>query len=395
MHNPIVQILMLFVGAYTALNVLGKVSPLDKIATVLSGIIALVIWMARYNRSMLYSLSLKPGIGPVIFGICKLTKEQPPVDPSLDNPGTSAEENKKPEAAASKLLLQTDADFASAKRQLKDEIKGHNDVIEALLDQLRLNVQLRASSSSDVSLPPLGVFVFVGKPGLGKRTLAIEVGYRLYKGSSVSILDSSDPGVMGSLLVQEARSNPFSTFILDNFQSCSKQLQEDLLSIVAGVPQTDAKTGAKVSFRHCFFFFVAQRDAENMEVPKRGQTGTGHTMVVDSLNASISIDKRLSWSLHGIYPFVLPPPLAQAEVVAQIMQRECKKYNVTIGHIDPGILAREVQVISSFGNFEITPQRVAKLLHTRLSVAVANNEQLIEIEDRSAPRDPKLYSAGR
>ena len=397
MQNPIIQVLMLFVGAYTALHVLGKVSPLDKIVTFAAGLIAIVIWLARYNRALLYSLSLKPGIGPVIFGICKLAKEQPPVDPSLDAGASQTEgQGKKAEAEASKLLLHTDADFASATRQLKDAIKGHNDVIEALMDQMRRNVQLRESTSSQVSLPPLGVFVLVGKPGLGKKSLAVELGYRLYKGSSVSIVDVSDPGVTGSLLVGEARANPFSTFILENFHNCSKQLQEDLLSILAGAPQVDSKTGSKVSFRHCFFFLLVQRDAEGIQRPRRGQSGTGQTVVVESLNATMDIDKRLSWSVHGIYPFILPPPLQQAEVVAQIMQVECKKYNIAIGQIDPAILAREVKEISAHGGFEITPPRVIKILNERLLAAVAAKEQLIDIEDYASARGAsKLYSAGR
>src|SRR5712691_6505281 len=90
MQNPIIQILMLFVGAYTALNILGKVSPLDKIATLLCGVVAVIIWLANYNRSLLYSLSLKPGLGAVINAVCKLAKEQPPVDPSMDAGGQAS-----------------------------------------------------------------------------------------------------------------------------------------------------------------------------------------------------------------------------------------------------------------------------------------------------------------
>ena len=393
-----VQFLMLFVGAYVALNAMAKLSPLDKIATVCAGIFALVIWLARYNRALLYSLSLKPGIGPAIGFICKIAKEQPPVDPSMDAPAgqTEAGNNKAPEAEAVKLQLHSDADFASATRYLKDVIRGHNDVLEVLIDQLRRNVQLRESSSSQVSLPPLGIFVLVGKPGPGKKSLAVEIGYRLYKGSSVLIAEGSDPGLTGSYLVGEARANPFSTFVVENFQSSSKQFQEDLLSIVAGAPQVDSKTGSKVSFRHCFFFLLVHKDAEGMERPVRGRGGTGHTMVVDSLNAAMPIDKRLSWSLHGIYPFVMPAPLLQAEVVAQAIQNECKKYNVMVGHIAPAILAREVQVISTYGSFEITPSRVAKILNDRLLAAAAAKEQLIDVEDNAVRADSSVRSsAGR
>ncbi|SPF31831.1 hypothetical protein SBA4_1030005 [Candidatus Sulfopaludibacter sp. SbA4] len=394
MNNPIVQVLMLFVGAYTALNVLGKVPPLDKIATILCGLIAAIIWMANYNRSLLYSLAQKPVLGPVINAVCKLCKEQPPVDPSMDAAGSADPQApaKQGEQEAPKLLLHSDGDFASATRQIKEVVKGHNDVVEVAMDQLKRNVQLRDSSSVQVSLPPIGIFVFAGKPGLGKKLLATEIGYRLYKGSSVSILDVSDPGAGGGLLISEARSSPYTTFILENFQNCPAATQEDLLSIVSGAPQVDPKTGSKVSFRHCFFFLLVHRDAEGMERPSRKTAGgTGHTMVVESLGQSMSLDKRLAWSLHGVYPFVLPPPLQQAEVIAQIMQEECRKYNVNLGRVDPAILAREVQVVSSHGGFEITPLRVTKIMSNRLAAAVAAKEQLIDLADESRAATQRGY----
>jgi hypothetical protein len=410
MQNPIIQILMLFVGAYTALKVLGKVSPLDKIATLLCGLFAVIIWLANYNRGLLYSLAQKPGLGAVIHAACKLAKEQPPVDPSMDvggaasgapsgSPSATGTPGKPGEPETPKLLLHSDGDFASTIRQIKEVVRGHNDVLEVLMDQIKRNVQLRDSSSSQVSMPPLGVFVLTGKPGLGKKYLATEIGYRLYKGSSVSILDVSDPAARGSLLVSEARANPFTTFILENFHACPAATQEDLLSIVSGATQIDSKSGSKVSFRHCFFFLLVHRDASGMERPSRKTAGgTGHTLVVDSLGESMSLDKRLGWSLHGIYPFILPPPMQQAEVVAEIMQQECKKYNMTLGRVDPAILAREVQVISTHGGFEITPSRVAKIMSNRLAAAVSAKEQLIDLEEegsRTGTQAQKRHVSGR
>lgn len=385
MQNPIVQTLMWFVGAYFILNMLHQgVSPADKIVTVLCGLFASIIWMARYNRGLLYSLSLKPGLGPVIAAICKLAKEQPPVDPSMDNVGPADGDapTKTAEQESPKLLLHSDGDFASAQRQIKEVVKGHNDVVETVIEQLKRNVQLRDSSSIQVSLPPIGVFVFQGKPGLGKKFLATEIGGRLYKGASVLCLDVSDPGMRGSLLVAEARTNPYSTFILENFHACSQALQEELLSIFSGAPQIDSQTGSKVSFRHCFFFLLVHRDATGMARPKRDTIGgTGQTMVIGALGDSMNLDKRLAWSLHGIYPFVLPAPIQQAEVVAEIMHQECLKYNMSLGRVDPAILAREVAVVSQHGGFEITPARITKIMSNRLAAAVAAREQLIDLED--------------
>jgi hypothetical protein len=396
MQNPIIRILMLFVGAYTALHLLENAPPLDLIFTVLAGLFALIIWMTNYNPGILYNLAQKPGLGAVINAACKLAHEQPPVDPSGQSagapsvgPGTADVATGAPAASGKpetpKLLLHSDGDFASATRQLKEVVRGHDEVVEVLMDQIKCNVQLR-DSASQISMPPLGVFVLAGKPGLGKKFLAIEIGYKLYKGSCITIVDVSDPASDGKALISEARANPYNTFILENFQNCPASTQEEVLSIVSGAPRVDPKSGARVSFRHCFFFLLVHQDAASMERPTRKALGaTGHTIVMDSLGQSMALDKRLGWSVHGIYPFVLPAPLQQAEVVAEIMEQECRKYNLTLGRVNPAILAREVKVITEHGGFEITPSRVTKIMRDRLAAAVAAKEQLVDLEEESSP----------
>jgi hypothetical protein len=71
------------------------------------------------------------------------------------------------------------------------------------------------------------------------------------------------------------------------------------------------------------------------------------------------------------------------------MEDECRKYNMSLGRVDPAILAREVGVISSHGGFEITPLRVTKLMSHRLSAAVAAKEQLIDLTDESSAAVPR------
>jgi len=64
--------------------------------------------------------------------------------------------------------------------------------------------------------------------------------------------------------------------------------------------------------------------------------------------------------------------------------------------VDPAILAREVQVISEHGGFEITPARVTKIMSSRLAAAVAAKEQLIDLEDESnRSGTQRRYLAGR
>jgi hypothetical protein len=382
LQNPIVQTLAWFVGAYSAMRFLQKLAPADVVVTVLCGLYAATIWMLRYNRGFLYSLYTKPAGKMWIDFVCKTAKEQAPVDASLDNaPGESSPQSDGPRAETQeqdRLRLRTDQDFGAAARQIREAIKGHDDIVDALMDQVRRNIQLRESSVRNATLPPLGVFLLAGRSGLGKRSLAIEVGSRIYKNPGIAVLSASDPGVHGGLLVDEAKINPFTTFVIDDFAAAPQQFQTELLNIFAGAPQTDSQ-GGRVSFRHCVFFLLLHRDAANIPRPKKGAAGTGETVVVEALTSTVDIDKRLAWSVHGVYPFVLPSQLDQAAVVAQIMEIECRKYNVGLGFVNAAILAREVEITSAHGGFEITPARVGKLMHDRILAAVANREQLVDL----------------
>ena len=85
-------------------------------------------------------------------------------------------------------------------------------------------------------------------------------------------------------------------------------------------------------------------------------------MVVNTLADDLNIDKRLAWSIHGVYPFLLPAPMQQAEVIAGLMESACRKYNLQLGHVDATVLAREVEMATQSGGFELAPPRIEKLL---------------------------------
>jgi hypothetical protein len=290
--------------------------------------------------------------------------------PSSQPVSQAAAPPKPANADTNRLLLRYDGDFATAGREIRERIIGHDNVVRAVIDQLRRNVQLRTSSGQTTAVSPVGVFVFVGQRGLGKRSLAIEVGSRMYRGAGIAIVDVSDPNIHAGLMVAEALANPYTTFILDRFETAGERLQNDLLSIVAGAPQTDPKTGVKVDFRHTLFFFLMHGSAERLPAPSRESSGTGQTMLVNTLSDELHVDKRLAWSIHGVYPFLLPEPLKRAEVIVSLMESACRKYNLQLGHVDASVLAREVEMATQAGGFELSPPRVEKLLNGRILEAV-------------------------
>ena len=136
--------------------------------------------------------------------------------------------------------------------------------------------------------------------------------------------------------------------------------QEDLLSIFAGAPQVDAKTGAKVSFRNCFFFLLVHRDAAAMERPaKQNGAGTGHTVVVNALGDAMPLDNLRKWLTDdkttpthlGLYGILLGlgGSRSDAEILKQAFLGKKKEYSLGVEGAITGFLfltgADGVQVI--------------------------------------------------
>ena len=410
LQNPLVQTILMLLGAYSALHMAAKYSPADTILLVLAVVFVVVLWLSRYSRDKLTGYHRTPGLGSLIDLVLQVSGEPPmggsvsqaparsqPAQRAAAQPPTAQQGAKLPVSQAApappkpqpteadKLLLKYDGDFATAGREVRQRIIGHDEVVRAVIDQLRRSVQLRINSPQAVATMPLGVFLFVGKRGLGKRSLGIEIGSRMFKGGGVVMVDVSDPNVHAGLIVTEALANPYSTFILEKFEAAGERMQNDLLAIISGAPVNDAKTGVRVNFRSTIFFLLMHGSADRIPKPTRDTTGTGQTMVVNTLSDDLKVDKRLAWSIHAVYPFVMPTPMQQAEVIATLMDNACRKYNKQLGHVDAAVLAREVEMATQAGGFELAPPRIEKLLKDRILEAVNSERPSVAVTASAMP----------
>jgi hypothetical protein len=100
---------------------------------------------------------------------------------------------------------------------------------------------------------------------------------------------------------------------------------------------------------------------------------------VNTLSDDLHIDKRLAWSIHGVLPFLLPPPIKQAEIIAAIMENACQKYNLQLGRVDAAVLAREVEMAGQAGGFELAPARIEKLMSGRILEAVSAHRPSVDV----------------
>jgi hypothetical protein len=273
-------------------------------------------------------------------------------------------------------LLETDADFYDAAARLKKVVLGREPIIDALCAQIRQRVRLRSRSDPHSAHPPLGLFLFVGNSGLGKRYLAEQLAWLLYEDGPLIELDLADEGSASpKRLIEAVKAKPSQTVIIENVDRAGAPYLERLHAIAAGNSLRDPTSGAVVSFKDCVFVLIAHKPAEQLAEIKKSSV----TQVTATIAELVGLPPSLVTMLHDYHAFLLPSPLEQADVVRLLMEQECRKFNVQLGQVDPELLSREVRAISMNGGFSITPGRIAQRLQSSIHEAIARSEEMVNL----------------
>src|SRR5215471_1720323 len=76
-QNPLIQLVLMLLGAYTALHMAEKYQPADKILLGLAVVFVVVIWLSRYSRDKLAGMHRTPGVGSLIDLVLQVSGEPP------------------------------------------------------------------------------------------------------------------------------------------------------------------------------------------------------------------------------------------------------------------------------------------------------------------------------
>lgn len=397
-QNPIVQLALMAVGAYYSLGVMARYwPPLGPIVTVACGVFAAIIWLLEHERRLVADLHrTNPIARPLIELVCRATSRPLPSgeaeaavarETAARPAGETARSESAPAPGAAapssstqkvKLLLDTDADFYDAAARLKKVVRGLDPIVDGLVGQLRTRARLRGRSDPHAAQPPLGLFLLVGRPGLGKRYLAEQMAWLLYEDGPMTELDLADEGSASpKRLIEAVKAKPHQTVILENVDRATPAYLERLQAIASGNSLRDPTSGAVVGFRNCVFFLIAHKPSEQLAELKKSNM----TQVTATIAELVGLPPSLVTMLHDYYAFLLPPAIDQAEIVALLMDQECRKFNLRLGQIDPELLTREVKAISTSGGFSITPGRIARRLQTSIHEAIGRGEDTVNVSE--------------
>jgi ATP-dependent Clp protease ATP-binding subunit ClpA len=329
-----------------------------------SGLIAAVIYMLRFDRRLLARSYRYPIAKQLIDVVCRMVSQQPPV------------EKEEPRQGEQTISLREPRDFVWAAAVLKERLFGHDRVIDALVDRLRENVILRQRSPKSVTAP-VGVFLLAGSEGIGKRTMAHRLARLLYREGHVTTLRIDDyrndemaiPALFGGTgqeghLLGPVKRKPFQTMVLENIEAAGPKLAERLQAIFARGSCTDPANGAIVSFVHCLFILTTTKVPPGIDSGKLDSLPSGrrHEFLVDALSVETGLGKPLLGIPQEILFFNPPNEMTRARVVTQMMRDECAKYGIRLDYVDPEIIAEEVAAWSATYGFQLSESRIAKQL---------------------------------
>ena len=186
-------------------------------------------------------------------------------------------------------------------------------------------------------------------------------------------------------LIEAVKTKPFQTVILENVDRAGAPYLERLHAIASGNSLRDPTSGAVVSFRNCIFFLIAHKPAEQLAEIKKASM----TQVTATIAELVGLPPSLVTLLHDYYAFQLPGMEEQADIVALLMEQECRKFNVQLGRIDPELLSREVRAISTSGGFSITPGRIANRLQAQIHETIARGGDTVDLVETSSGEQSK------
>jgi ATP-dependent Clp protease ATP-binding subunit ClpA len=235
---------------------------------------------------------------------------------------------------------------------LKENVRGHAAVIDALASDLERNLRLSKPGRH------LGAFLLVGPTGTGKTFLSQLVGQALFKQSEfvalrmnqykhpddVFTLIGPPPGMpgyeVGGALTRPVLNNPYRVVLLDELEKCHKDIHHCLYDILDTASCREKSSGRVVDFSGCVFFGTCNEGVDALrkvrEQSKDPASWLGRSR--DVLAETGAFDKAFLARWNGIYFMDELPPIHVAEVACMQLSKYWREYGLDVAYASPQII---------------------------------------------------------
>ena len=362
----ILRILAYFVLAWMAVSTLGRLHwCLALLITVLAISNLAILWMLRDHRPLLARVCRRKLLRKYVGVVCYLTGDQLPLESEP--------------SAIREVLLRTLKDFQHAEMLAKQIVRGHGEVIGRVLSRIYENQTLRKSRRKRDVSGPLASFLLVGVAGIGKRYLLRVIAKLLYGNSGIEVFDcqrltahtlagSKD---QASPLWEIVEQQPHTLLLFERIEKATPDVSQVLGEILSKGVLKQTGTGKMISLEKTTVAFTTAAASSSLERLANQSTGEAffEQRAIEAIGEETSIDSGLLSAVTDICFCASPTDAVKSEVIALLMQRECRDHQIELSHVDPEILATQVMQIEPAEGFRLAPQRVKKLLRKPLVAA--------------------------
>lgn len=405
--NPLIQLLLVGAALFGVLVMIAQKVPggwwFVAILGTAAVLAAVVVYLLRFETGTAARIYALPGGRQFVDLVCKLAKEQPPLGTggSRASSGANAKAgangrkgNKEEEPdPAEGFELKTPGDFASAAEDLLYAVRGHEAGIRQVVSHVEQSLLLRLRTQKAEVLPPLGVFLLIGPPGVGKRFFATQFAAKLLTRQGILILDGAEfkepaaglASLFGTAqqagkLIAAVRGNPQHAIIIERADEMSPRVLDEFRQVF-GTGQCADEAGRPVHFRDTIFLLLTTRSCTAMEsVAEKELSGEGRRAVIrEALTSETNFDPAFIAHISEFAYFAKPDAWTKAEVVVSLMQRECQKYDVCLDYVEPEVIADEVGRISDGLGFDPVKPRVRQLLRGELADAARHQRRRVTV----------------
>jgi ATP-dependent Clp protease ATP-binding subunit ClpC len=252
---------------------------------------------------------------------------------------------------------------------LKDNVRGHDQVIEAIFQHLKKNVQLARPGRT------LGSFLLVGPTGTGKTHLAQLVGTGLFPQSDAVLLNMNEyrqpgdlytligppPGMpgceIGGRLTRPVLEYPYRVIIVDELERAHRDLHGCLYDILDTGTCREKSSGDLVDFSACVFFATASVGVEALRSLSEEVGGITSPAWLgrarDVLAEAAKFDRAFLSRWDGIYLLDRLLPIHVAEVACLQLCRYWQEYGIEVGYAAPELIFEAVQRNREFSEYGV------------------------------------------
>ena len=250
---------------------------------------------------------------------------------------------------------------------LKENIRGHDEVIDQVVNQIQQNVALANEKRT------LGAYFLVGPTGTGKTFLAELTAQALFPDSKPLVLrmnqykHSSDVltllgpplghvGVdLGGALTRPVLENPCRVIILDEIDKCHSDVLDCLYNILDVAHCTEKSSGKIVDFTRCVFFATTNAGVEQLREldTKDKDKSYIHSRYRSVLSENSSMDKAFLARWDGVFFMDSLNSLSVAQVACLQICKYWRQFDMEVVYASPELLVKTVQSNFEFKEFGV------------------------------------------